>query len=177
MYKISCEIFYTIITFKYSFRFYNYSCEKKTHNLFKKFMCEKLMQDMDEKLEILRMKKAEALYKSQTMPESIIEVHNSEEFNKLLKDYPNKIMIIDFWAVWCGPCMFLAPIFKKLHGEFQKDYIFVKVNVDENNAIAMKYGIAGIPTTLFIKNGEVINKIVGAINYEGMKKVIIKLKQ
>ncbi len=135
------------------------------------------MQEIDDELEILRTKKAEALLKHQEMPKTIIEVHSSEEFNKLLKDYPDKIIIIDFWAVWCGPCMFFAPIFKKLHGEFQKDFIFVKVNVDENNAIAMKYGITGIPTTLFIKNKESINQIVGAMDYEGMKKVLIKLNQ
>ena len=135
------------------------------------------MQEVDEKLEILRNKKAEALLKHQTMPKNIIEIHSSEEFNKLLKDYPDTPIVIDFWAVWCGPCMFFAPIFKKLHGEYQKDFIFVKVNVDENNAIAMKYGITGIPTTLFIKNNEVINQIVGAMNYEGMKKVLEKIKQ
>ncbi|MFX1479371.1 MAG: thioredoxin [Promethearchaeota archaeon] len=135
------------------------------------------MQEADEKLEMLRMKKAEALLKHHAMPESIIEIQSSEEFNKLLKNYPDSVIIIDFWAVWCGPCMFFAPIFKKLHGEFQKDFIFVKVNVDENNAIARKYGITGIPTTLFIKNDEVINQVVGAMNYEGMKKVLEKLKQ
>ena len=135
------------------------------------------MQDVDEKLEMLRTKKAEALLNRQTMPESIIEIHSSEEFNKLLKDYPETIIIIDFWAVWCGPCQFFAPIFKKLHGEYREDFIFIKVNVDENNAIAMKYGITGIPTTLFIKNDEVINQVVGAMNYEGMKKVLEKLKQ
>ncbi|MFW9865081.1 MAG: thioredoxin [Candidatus Thorarchaeota archaeon] len=135
------------------------------------------MQEADEKLEMLRMKKAEALLKHQAMPENIIEIQSSEEFNKLLKNYPDSIIVIDFWAVWCGPCMFFAPIFKKLHGEFQKDFIFVKVNVDENNAIARKYGITGIPTTLFIKNDEIINQVVGAMNYEGMKKVLVKLKQ
>ncbi|MFW9882394.1 MAG: thioredoxin [Candidatus Thorarchaeota archaeon] len=135
------------------------------------------MNEADEKLEMLRMKKAEALYRSQSMPENVIEIHGSNEFTKLLKDYPDKIIIVDFWAVWCGPCIFFAPIFKKLQTEFQKDFIFVKVNVDENNAIAMKYQITGIPTTLFIKNGDVINKIVGAMNYEGMKKIIEKQKQ
>jgi len=134
------------------------------------------MQEIDEELEKLRMKKAETLKHHSIMPEHVIEIHSSEEFNKLLKDYPDKIIIIDFWAVWCGPCMFFAPIFKKLHGEFQSDFIFVKVNVDENNAIAMKYGITGIPTTLFIKNDEVVNQVVGAMNYEGMKKVLEKLK-
>ncbi|MFX1375874.1 MAG: thioredoxin [Promethearchaeota archaeon] len=135
------------------------------------------MVEIDEKLEMLRMKKAEALLKHQTIPESVIEIHSNEEFNKLLKDYANKIIIIDFWAVWCNPCMFFSPIFKKLHGEFQRDFIFVKVNVDENNAVARKYGITGIPTTLFIKNDKVINKVVGAMNYEGMKNVLEKLKQ
>ena len=73
------------------------------------------MQDVDEKLEVLRSKKAEALLKHQKMPDNIIEVNFIEEFSKILKDYPDKIIIIDFWAVWCGPCMFFAPIFKKLH--------------------------------------------------------------
>lgn len=135
------------------------------------------MQEIDEKLETLRRKRTEILLKHYSMPESIIEIHHVENFNNILKQYPDKIIIIDFWAVWCGPCMFFAPIFKKLQDEFQKDYIFVKVNVDENSAIAMKYGITGIPTTLFIKNGEVINKIVGAMNYDGMKKVLEKLEQ
>lgn len=135
------------------------------------------MQEVDEKLERLRMKKAETLLKHQEMPENVIEIHSSEEFNNLLKNYPDKKIIIDFWAVWCGPCIFFAPIFKKLHGEFRSDFIFIKVNVDENNAIAMKYGISGIPTTLFIKNSDVIHQVVGAMNYEGMKKVLEKLKQ
>jgi thioredoxin len=135
------------------------------------------MPEVDKKLEMLRMKKAEMLLNQEKLPEEIIEIHSPEEFNNLLNSYPNKIIIIDFWAVWCGPCMFFAPIFKKLQSEYQKDFIFVKVNVDENNSIAMRYGISGIPTTLLIKNKEIINKIVGAMDYERMKKVLEKLKQ
>jgi len=118
------------------------------------------MQGIDNELENLRMKKAKALLNHQKMPETVIEIHSTEEFNKLLKDYSERTIIIDFWAVWCGPCIFFAPIFKKLQEEFQKDFIFVKVNVDENNDIARKYGITGIPTTLFIKNKEVANQII-----------------
>lgn len=135
------------------------------------------MQQTDKELEMLRIKKAEALLKHESMPKSIIEIHTPEDFDKILKNYPDKIIIIDFWAVWCMPCKFFAPIFKKLQQEFQKDFIFVKVNVDENNAIAMKYMITGIPTTLFIKNGEVVNTIVGVMNYDVMKQVLEKLKQ
>ena len=135
------------------------------------------MQEVDEKLDNLRKKKAEALLKRQSMPGSVIEIKSDEDFNKILKDYPDKIIIIDFWAVWCGPCMFFAPIFKKLQQEFQKDFIFVKVNVDEIPTVAIKYQITGIPTTLFIKNDKVVNKIVGSMNYDGMKKVLDKLKR
>ncbi len=135
------------------------------------------MQKVDSELEMLRMKRAKTLLKHQTMPETIIEIASVEDFNKILKNYPNKIIIIDFWAVWCGPCMFFAPVFKKLHEEFKKDFIFVKVNVDENSAIAAKYNITGIPTTLFIKNGDVVNKIIGALNYKQMKKVLEELKK
>ena len=134
------------------------------------------MQKADSELEVLRMKRAKSLLNNQAMPETIIEIKSVEEFDKILKDYPNKLIFIDFWAVWCGPCMFFAPIFKKLHEEFKNEFIFVKVNVDENNAIAMKYNITGIPTTLYIKNGDVINKAVGALNYEQMKQVLEKLK-
>ncbi|MFW9941936.1 MAG: thioredoxin [Candidatus Thorarchaeota archaeon] len=134
------------------------------------------MQNADTELEMLRKKRAKTLLNNQKMPENIIEIKSTEEFEKLVKDYPNKIVIIDFWAVWCGPCMFFAPIFKKLHEEYKKDFIFIKVNVDENNAIAIKYRITGIPTTLFIKNGDIVNKIVGALNYEQMKKVLENLK-
>ena len=135
------------------------------------------MQDVDKELDKLRMKKAKALLKHQSMPGSIIEIKSADDFNKLLKDYPDKIIIIDFWAVWCGPCMFFHPIFKKLQKEFQKDFIFVKINVDENPTLAMKYQITGIPTTLFIKNDEIVNKVVGSMNYDGMKKVLDKLRQ
>lgn len=134
------------------------------------------MQGIDDKLEILRIKKAKALLKHQKIPETVIEIHSSEDFHKLLKDYSERTIIIDFWAVWCGPCIFFAPIYKKLQKEFQKDFIFVKVNVDENNDIARQYGITGIPTTLFIKNKEVTNQIVGAMNYDAMKQVLVKLK-
>jgi thioredoxin 1 len=135
-----------------------------------------IMQKVDSELEMLRMKRAKTLLNNQSMPENIIEIKSTEDFDKLLKDYPNKIIIIDFWAVWCGPCMFFAPVFKKLHEEYKKDFIFVKVNVDENNEIAIRYSITGIPTTLFIKNGDILNKIIGALNYEQMKQVLENLK-
>ena len=129
----------------------------------------------DDDLEKIRMKKAELMMKLQKMPKEIIKVHSYEEFEKLVADYPENVLIFDFWAIWCGPCMTFAPVFEKLQQEYSDNFIFAKVNVDEIGSIAQRFGITGIPTTLFIKGGTVIQKVVGAMNYNSMKQILEKL--
>jgi len=135
---------------------------------------EKKMSDND--LEKIRLKKAEMLIKTQSMPTEIVKIHSAEEFNKLTQDFSDKVIIIDFWAVWCSPCMMFAPIFEKIQKERYQDFIFVKVNVDEVGSIAQNYRITGIPTTLFIKDNKVIHKIVGAVNEDYMNRILEKLQ-
>ena len=135
---------------------------------------EKKMSDND--LEKIRLKKAEMLVKTQSMPTEIVKIHSAEEFNKLTQDFADKVIIIDFWAVWCSPCMMFAPIFEKIQKERYQDFIFVKVNVDEVGSIAQNYRITGIPTTLFIKDNKVIHKIVGAVNEDYMNRILEKLQ-
>ena len=130
----------------------------------------------EDDLNKIRLKKAEMLLKSQSMPTDIIKIHLAEEFENLKKEYPDKILIIDFWAVWCSPCMMFAPVFEKIQKENYQDFIFVKVNVDEVGSIAQQYSITGIPTTLFIKNDKVIHKLVGSVNEEYLRRVLEKLK-
>lgn len=130
----------------------------------------------DHELEKIRLKKAEMLMKFKNMPNQIIQIHNVDEFNKILENYSNDIIIIDFWATWCGPCMTFAPVFEKIFQEHSNEVIFLKVNVDLNEAITRQYGISGIPTTLFIKNRKVIQKVVGATNYNHIKLIIQKIK-
>ena len=129
----------------------------------------------DHELEKIRLKKAEMLMKLSTLPKDIIEIHSDDEFNKIINDY-NKIIVIDFWAVWCGPCKVFAPIFKRLHQEYYNEFVFIKVNVDETPTIAQQYRISGVPTTLFIRRGQVLNKVVGAMNYDNMKVFLERLK-
>ena len=129
----------------------------------------------DDDLERIRMKKVEMIMKLQKMPKEIIKIHSYDEFEKLLTDYPENILVFDFWAVWCGPCIAFAPVFEKLQQEYSQDIIFAKVNVDEAGSIAQRFGITGIPTTLFIKGGKVIQKVVGAMNYNSMKQILGKL--
>lgn len=72
-------------------------------------------------------------------------------------------VIVDFWAPWCGPCRMVAPILDKLASEFEGKLLIAKVNTDEHNEWAGKYGVQGIPTMLFVSNGKVIHKQVGAL--------------
>ena len=72
-------------------------------------------------------------------------------------------VMVDFWAEWCGPCKMIAPIVEELSKDFEGKAKMVKVDVDNNSAVAMKYGIRNIPTLLFFKNGEVVDKQVGVV--------------
>lgn len=82
-------------------------------------------------------------------------------FEDLLKS--DKPVVIDFWAEWCGPCRMVGPIVDELAAEYEGKVTIGKVDVDNNDEIAAKYGIRNIPTILFIKNGEVVDKQVGAV--------------
>ena len=74
----------------------------------------------------------------------------------------DKPAIVDFWAEWCGPCRMITPIITELADELEGKAIISKLNVDDNPEVCAKYGIRNIPTILFFKNGEVVDKQVGA---------------
>ena len=72
-------------------------------------------------------------------------------------------VIVDLWAEWCGPCKLLTPIMEELSSEYEGKAVIGKLDVDGNPSIAAKYGIRNIPTVLYFKNGEVVDKQVGAV--------------
>jgi len=81
-------------------------------------------------------------------------------FDELLSaDLP---LVVDFWAEWCGPCKMIAPVVEELSSEYSGKVNIGKMDVDDNNEIATRYGIRNIPTILFFKNGQLVDKQVGA---------------
>lgn len=84
---------------------------------------------------------------------------NSNNFNK--ETDTDKLVLIDFYATWCGPCKMLSPIIAQIADEYADRVKVCKVNVDESQALALKYNIMSVPTLIFLKNGEAVKSCVG----------------
>ena len=84
----------------------------------------------------------------------------------------DKLVVVDFWAEWCGPCRLVTPIIDELSTEYEGKAVIGKVNVDHNAQVASKYNVRSIPTILFLKGGEVVDKQVGATTKAALEQKI-----
>ena len=101
------------------------------------------------------------------MAENVIEFNDQNFDSDVLEaDTP---VLVDFWAVWCGPCKAIAPILEELSGELDGKVQITKVNVDENSTIAAEYNIRAIPTLLLFKNGSLAEQFVGMVGKDDLK--------
>jgi thioredoxin 1 len=82
------------------------------------------------------------------------------------------VTMVDFWAPWCGPCRMIAPVIEELAADFEGKATIAKVNTDEQQDLAVKFGIRSIPSILFIKDGEVVDQMVGAASKEAFAEKI-----
>lgn len=99
---------------------------------------------------------------------AMIDINESNFDSEVLK---SKVpVVVDLWAEWCGPCRIYTPIIEEVAEEYKEKLKFVKVNVDDNENIASKYGIMSIPTTLLMLNGSVKAESIGALQKEALKR-------
>jgi thioredoxin 1 len=131
--------------------------------------------DNDNELnDILARKKNELIAKTQEKSNSNIAspiILTDSNFNQTVEKYP--LIVVDFWAPWCGPCRMVSPILEQLASELAGKVVFGKLNVDENPRIASTFGIRSIPTISIFKNGRAIDGFVGAASKSQMQSKIM----
>ncbi|MGT2926095.1 thioredoxin [Streptococcus cuniculipharyngis] len=103
----------------------------------------------------------------------MVQVVTDANFEAETKD---GLVLVDFWATWCGPCLMQAPILDQLAEEFDEDELkIVKLDVDENPETAKQFGIMSIPTLLFKKDGQVVKQVAGVHTKEQLKAIVAEL--
>ena len=130
---------------------------------------------MDNELEEIKKRKLEQLKKQymnggkkmENMPNTPIKITDAD-FDEAVKKYD--AIVIDCWAPWCGPCRIVGPVIDELANEMQGKIVFGKLNVDENPAISGKHQIMSIPTMLVFKNGNLVDRLIGALPKEELQK-------
>ena len=132
----------------------------------------------DAELEKIKKKQLEELLEQQNVNKivnniPVIEL-SSHDFDK--EKIKNELLLVDFWAEWCGPCKSMHPIFTRMAKKY-KSVRFARVNVDNAQDIAMRYGVQSIPTFIMFKNGEVANTMVGAVGEPGIHMICKKFTE
>jgi thioredoxin 1 len=121
----------------------------------------------DEELRIInekRMKKLQQIVNEKELLKNIIEPLNLDDsdFVETINKFP--LLLVDFWAPWCGPCRMMSPIIDQVGKEYQGKLVVGKVNVDENPNISRQFGISSIPTLILFKRGQAVNNIIGSVS-------------
>ena len=132
----------------------------------------------ENELEKIKKKQLEELLHQQNLNKIVNETPvmelTSHDFDQ--KKSENELLLVDFWAEWCGPCKSMHPIFSRMAKKY-KSVRFARVNVDNAQDIAMRYGVQSIPTFIMFKNGEVVNTMVGAVGEPGIHMICKKFTE
>jgi len=106
------------------------------------------------------------------MAENVIELNDQNFDSDVLK--AGTPVLVDFWALWCGPCKAIAPIVEEIANDYSGKVKVGKMDVDRNNQVAMRYGIRSIPTLLVFNNGEVVDQVIGNVGKESIESMLNK---
>ena len=101
---------------------------------------------------------------------SVKHITNQSFEQDVLKE--EKLVVVDFWATWCGPCRAIGPVVEELADEYEGKVVVGKVNVDDEANLARKFRVMSIPTIMFFKNGELVDKVVGLRSKEDLEELI-----
>jgi len=125
---------------------------------------------MDE-LELIRAKKMRELLRKAEAPSGPLMISDAN-FNETIKK--NKLVVVDCWAEWCGPCRMISPVIDQLAKQYAKKVLFAKLDIDNNPVTATKFDIMNIPTLLIIKDATLAERIVGAVPKNHIEVIIRK---
>lgn len=132
----------------------------------------------DPELEKIKQKKLQELMKRQTetktQQETTVLELNESNFDHVIS--ANTPTLVDFWAAWCGPCKIMHPVFESLSKKYRQIQ-FARVNVDENQSIAMQYGVQAIPTFIMFMAGQPVDRMMGAVGAPGIHMICKKYSQ
>lgn len=105
---------------------------------------------------------------------SVLKISN-DNYSKEVLEYKEKVVLVDFYVDWCGPCKMMAPVVEEISEELKDKVKVCKVNVDENQNLAAQYGIMSIPTLIFVKNGKLEKTLVGLRDKQELVSIIEEL--
>jgi len=126
----------------------------------------------DEELERLKERKLQEMMAASRAPQNagVVDLDGSN-FDQTISN--DNLTLVDFWAEWCGPCKLMHPVFERMAKKYNR-VTFARVNVDQNQPIAMRFGVQAIPTFIMFKSGQEIDKMMGAVGEPGIHMIVKK---
>jgi thioredoxin 1 len=117
----------------------------------------------EEEIKKIREQKEELLKKMIGMPDTIFHIDTVDQFNELIEKHKDNIIVIDFWAEWCGPCKMFGPVFEAAQKQWGNEFIFAKLDTEKLPGVSQQLEVQGIPMVMFIKGKKEIFRQAGAL--------------